>query len=43
MGSLQTEQVATKEDLLNQIQALRLVTIQKALKTRPAADSSNAA
>ena len=32
MGSLQTEQVATKKDLLNQIQALRLVTIQKALK-----------
>lgn len=32
MGALQTEQVATKEDLLNQIQALRLVTIQRALK-----------
>ena len=32
MGTLQTEQVNTKEDLLNQIQALRLVTIQKALK-----------
>ena len=32
MGTLQTEQIATKEDLLNQIQALRLVTIQKALK-----------
>jgi hypothetical protein len=32
MGTLQTEQVATKQDLLNQIQALRLVTIQKALK-----------
>jgi len=32
MGALKTEQVATKEDLLNQIQALRLVTIQRALK-----------
>ena len=32
MGTLQTEQTHTKEGLLNQIQALRLVTIQKALK-----------
>ena len=32
MGTLQTEQIHTKEGLLNQIQALRLVTIQKALK-----------
>lgn len=32
IGVLKTEQVNTKEDLLNQIQALRLVTIQKALK-----------
>jgi predicted Zn-dependent peptidase len=32
MNLLQTEQVASKSDLLNQIQALRLVTIQKALK-----------
>ena len=32
MGTLQTEQITTKEHLLNQIQALRLVTIQKALK-----------
>jgi len=32
MGTLKTEQVATRGDLLNQIQALRLVTIQKALK-----------
>lgn len=32
MGTLKSEQVATREDLLNQIQALRLVTIQKALK-----------
>ena len=32
MGTLKSEQVATRDDLLNQIQALRLVTIQKALK-----------
>ena len=32
IGTLKTEQVTTKEELLNQIQALRLVTIQKALK-----------
>lgn len=32
MEILQTEQVASRDDLLNQIQALRLVTIQKALK-----------
>ena len=32
MGTLRTEQVNTKEDLLNQVQALRLVAVAKALK-----------
>lgn len=32
MGTLKTEQVNTKEDLLNQVQALRLVAVAKALK-----------
>ena len=32
MDLLQKEQVHSKKDLLNQIQALRLVTVQKALK-----------
>jgi len=32
MKCLQTEQIETRENLLNQIQALRLATVQKALK-----------